>query len=119
MSRATTGSVALIAVAVIAWVAITRSQAPSSEGEVRGLLVDVQAQEIVHAEALTVRDAAGALHTFRVSAEVAENSDHPVSASHLRQHMAAGDPVIVRFRMAPEGALAVRVLDVPSPFPGP
>jgi hypothetical protein len=108
---------ALVVVGAIAAITLTRANAPSSEAEVRGVLVDVQSREIVRADALTVRDAAGTLYTFGVSPEVAENSDHPVTAAHLRQHMTAGDPVLVRYRSTPEGPIAVRVLDAASPSP--
>jgi len=82
-----------------------------SEQEARGILVDVQSREIVNADAVTLRDETGASRTFRVSPEVASNPEHPNTASHLRQHMAAGDPVIVRFRDSPDGLLAVLILD--------
>jgi hypothetical protein len=79
--------------------------------EVRGVLVDVQSREIVNADAITLRDEAGALHTFRVSPEVATDREHPNTASHLRQHLALADPVIVRYRDTAEGRLAVQIVD--------
>lgn len=85
----------------------------SGEQEIRGILVDVQAQEIVNAEAVTLRNGNGQLHTFRVSPEVASNPEHANTASHLRQHMVSADPVIIRYRETPDGALALRILDAP------
>jgi hypothetical protein len=79
--------------------------------EVRGVLVDVQSREIVNADAITLRDDGGALHTFRVSPEVASDREHPNTASHLRQHLALADPVIVRYRETAEGRLAVQIVD--------
>lgn len=75
------------------------------------MLVDVQSSEIVHAEAITLRDDRGTLHTFRVSPQVAEDREHPNTASHLRQHMAAADPVVVRFLDTDEGRLATQIRD--------
>jgi hypothetical protein len=79
--------------------------------EVRGVLVDVQSREIVNADAITLRDGGGTLHTFQVSPEVAADRQHPNTASHLRQHMALADPVIVRYRDTAEGRLAVQIVD--------
>ena len=57
-----------------------------------------------------VTDGGGAL--IVVSPEVARNPEHPNSASHLRQHMMVGDPVIIQYRQTTEGPLAMRILDV-------
>ncbi len=78
------------------------------------MLVDVQSREIVNADSITVRDDGGVLHTFRVSPEVASNREHPNTASHLRQHMAVADPVIVRYRTTGEEQVAVQILDAGS-----
>lgn len=83
--------------------------------EVRGVLVGVQSTQLVHAEAITLRDGGGVTWTFTVSPEVADNGEHPTTASHLRQHMAGADPVIVRYRETPEGIMAVRILDGAGP----
>ena len=85
----------------------------SGEQEIRGILVDVQAREIANADAVTLRDGSGRLHTFRVSPEVAANPEHPNTASHLRQHMVNADPVIIRYRETPDAPLALRILDAP------
>jgi hypothetical protein len=79
--------------------------------EVRGVLVDVQSLEIVNAESITVRDDQGVLHPFLVGSEVASDREHPNTASHLRQHMAVADPVIVRYRTTAEGQVALQILD--------
>ena len=80
---------------------------------VRGVLLDVRAASIVHAESVTLRDDDGRVWTFRVDPEVATNRQEPQSAAHLRQHLALGDAVRVRYRDTPDGPLAVRILDDP------
>jgi hypothetical protein len=79
--------------------------------EVRGILLDVQSHEIVNADTITLRSAEGAVRTYRVSPEVAADRTHPNTAAHLRQHMAAGDPVVVYYRETAEGPVAVQVVD--------
>lgn len=79
--------------------------------EMRGILIDVQSRDLVNAMSLTLRDSSGGTHAFTVSPEVASNPEHPNTASHLRQHMAHADPVIVRYRTEAEGDVAVQVLD--------
>jgi len=79
--------------------------------EARGVLIDVQSREIQNADSITLRDDGGNQLTFRVSSEVASNSDHPNSAAHLRQHMMLGDPVVVQSRTTTDSLVAVRILD--------
>jgi len=79
--------------------------------EARGVLVDVQSREIQNADSVTLRGGDGSVRSFRVSPEVASNADHPNSASHLRQHMMLGDPVVIRYRQTADGLVAVRILD--------
>jgi hypothetical protein len=88
---------------------------------VRGVLLDVQARSLVFADQVTVRDSEGRLWTFDVAPEVSTNEDEPQSASHLRQHMAMAEPVIVRYRISSGRAEAVRIFDaeeraIPSRF---
>jgi len=85
------------------------------ESSVRGILVGVEARSIVVAEQIRLRDDQGTVWTFRVDPEVATNREEPQSASHLRQHMIAGDPMIVRYRAEADGLLAVRVQDAAPP----
>jgi hypothetical protein len=108
------------AIAVAAVTLISGSCGMNDIHEVRGVLVDVQSHEIQNADTITLRDDHGTLQTFRVSPEVANNSDHPNSAAHLRQHMMLGDPVIIRYRLTEEEPsairtpVALRILDVPA-----
>jgi len=78
---------------------------------VRGVLLNVEATSIVHAERITLRDDRGATWMFRVSPEVASDPHEPQSASHLRQHMLAGEWMQVHYRPTPDGPLAVRISD--------
>jgi hypothetical protein len=91
--------------------------APSTEThEVTGVVLDVQAREIVHADSVRVRDASGREWNFEVSPQVASDAAHPNTASHLRQHMVFGDPVTVRYEETPDGFLATQIVDViPTP----
>lgn len=82
-----------------------------SRRSVRGILVDVQGASIVFAERVTLRGDDGEIQTFLVDPEVATNPDQPQSASHLRQHMVLGDPVIIRYRFTDDGPVAVRIVD--------
>ena len=82
-----------------------------SRRSVRGVLVDVQGASIVFAEQVTLRSDDGEVQSFRVDPEVATNRDEPQSASHLRQHMVLGDPVIIRYRLTDDGPVAVRIVD--------
>ena len=84
---------------------------PITALEIRGVLIDVQSREIVHADAVTGRDDQGKTTRFQVSDEVASNQEHPNTAAHLRQHMMAGDPVVVVYRMTSAGPLALRIRD--------
>ena len=79
------------------------------------MLIDVQSRSIADADSITVRDQGGVTRTFRVSERVAKDPEHPTNASHLRLHMAMGQPVIVDYEDGPEGPLAVRVADVSPP----
>jgi hypothetical protein len=76
-----------------------------------GVLINVESRQIVDADSVTLRTADGHELTFRVSPDVARNPDHPNTASHLRQHMLAGDPVTIRYRDSANGPEAVSILD--------
>ena len=98
---------AIVAVAVLFVSGCTQDEIR----EARGILIDVQSREIQNADSFTLRDGTGNVLTFGVSPEVANNPEHPNSAAHLRQHMIAADPVVVRYRITTAGPVAVRVLD--------
>ena len=81
--------------------------------DVHGVLVDVQARSIVHAERISLRDGQDQIWMFQVSPEVASDPNEPQSASHLRQHMLFlfGERMRVYYRETPDGLLAVRIID--------
>ena len=83
----------------------------SETEEARGILLDVQSKDLVQAETITLRSDSGVVRTFRVSPEVASDPQHPNPASHLRQHMTVADRVVVRYRDAPDGPVAVQIVD--------
>ena len=81
---------------------------------VRGILLDVQARDLTTVDAVVLRDEAGNLHPFRVALENDE-AGHPVTASHLREHMTRGEVIIVHYRDAPDGRVAIRITDAMGP----
>lgn len=91
------------------------SPRPPDYRELRGLLVDVQSRDIDHVESVTLRTADGTLHLFVASPEVTNNPEEPVTASHLRQHLAGGIPVLIRFRISNGPSVAFRILDAEGP----
>ncbi len=83
--------------------------------EMWGVVVDVQAEPgSIHADSITVRDAAGVLHAFKVSKDVAVNGDARSDAAHLRLYMVEKAPVIVRYHDTSDGPVAFRVVDGPA-----
>jgi len=83
--------------------------------QIQGFLIDVQSQDLTDAESIRLRDQAGVIYSFRVSLRVARDPDHPTNASHLRLHMAMGQPVTVDYEDDGEGLLAVRITDAMAP----
>ena len=77
-----------------------------------GVLINVEASDLTHVQAITVKADDGAERRFAVAPEAATGG-HTVSPSHLRQHMTYGDRVVVHYRDEPGGALAIRVEDAP------
>lgn len=104
---------ALVVALVISLTASACSADRPTEQTVRGVLIDLRATSLVHAEHITFRADDGRTLTFRVDPEVATNGEEPQSASHLRQHMVLGESLVVRYRDTPEGPLAVRIVDAP------
>jgi hypothetical protein len=101
-----------VSLAVLFFVLRAASSPPPPQ-TVRGVVLDVQASSLLHAERITLRADDGRVWTFRVDPEVATNGEEPQSASHLRQHMAFGEPLLVRFRETESGPLALRIFDAP------
>ncbi len=68
-----------------------------AELSVRGNLLKVEGRSIILAGQIVLPDDSGQVWTFRVDPEVATICEEPQSASHLRQRMAVGDALIVRY----------------------
>ena len=100
------------ALGLVAIVVLTRAadRTPSELHTVRGVLLEVRATSIVYADSLTLRDDAGRVN-FQVDPSVMTNREEPQTASHLRQHMALGEPMLVRYKETSTGLLALRVAD--------
>ena len=105
-------TVAIVVIAIGLGLGWTLAHQSEQVSEVRGILVDVQSSDILYADSVTVRDAAGTLYHFRVSPEVATATEQPASAAHLRQHLAGATPVLVRYRETADELVATRILDV-------
>ncbi len=95
--------VSLVAVAVL----LVRSR-PGTSPVVEGLVVDVQG-DLVTVRTFTILDEEGRRWTFRPAPGV---TLHGGPLGHLKAHMAAGEPVRVRYRSGSGGDLvAVAVED--------
>lgn len=73
---------------------------------VSGVLIGVEATDLTHVQAVTLRSDDGSERRFTVAPEAA-TAGHPVSPSHLRQHMTYGDRVVVTY----VGDVAVKIDD--------
>ncbi|MSQ23073.1 MAG: hypothetical protein EXR58_00750 [Chloroflexi bacterium] len=74
-------------------------------------MLNVQSHDLALADSVTLRTDAGAVLTFQVGPEVARDSQHPNTASHLRQHMTAVDHVTVRYEDRDGVPTAIQILD--------
>jgi hypothetical protein len=84
------------------------AQAPDLEDgtkEVRGRVIQVEAESITALASLTIRDESGKEWTFRGEGYVG------VTPSHLRQHQVIAQPITVLYRETDDGLLAVWVTD--------
>lgn len=72
------------------------------------MLIGVEASDLTHVQAVTIKTDDGQERRFAVAPE-ASTAGHPVSPSHLRQHMTYGDRVVVTY----VGDAAVRIDDAP------
>lgn len=79
------------------------------------MLLEVRSTSIVQDERITLRDEGGRVRIIGVAPERMNNPEHRHSASHLRQHMALGDPMVVHDRETPEGPVALRIIDDDTP----
>ena len=88
------GTLALLAAAAV-WVSGcggTANDTGSPEAlEIRGVVTAVEARSFDEVESLTIQDDSGAVWVFEDVGAI------DFTPSHLRQHMALGEPVTVRF----------------------
>lgn len=99
----------LLAGAAVGAAALSLAAGPA-EREARGVLIEVRGSSIMYAESVVLRTDDGRILPFKVHPEVATNPEHPQSASHLRQHMTFGEPMVVRYRET-DGPTAYRIVD--------
>jgi hypothetical protein len=105
-------AVAACALGIIVPIAVMAQRSNSSQiYEIKGVLLEVQAKNLVYADTITMRDEHNHLMTFNVDPEAVTNTESPQTASHLRQHMSLAEPVIVRYRETPKGLVAIRIID--------
>jgi hypothetical protein len=75
------------------------------EQPVRGLVTSVEARDIGHAAAITVRTQDGRDLRFQVDPAV------EMTPGHLREHMTFGQPVSVYYRRTGDAFVAIKVTD--------
>ncbi len=75
------------------------------EARVRGVITGVQARDIGHAQAITIRTDDGRELHLQVDPQV------EMTPGHLREHMTFGEPVTVYYRRSGSALIAVRVTD--------
>jgi hypothetical protein len=75
-----------------------------------GVVVAVEASDLTHLDAVTLRADDGRVQRFTVASE-AVTAGHPASPSHLRQHMTYGDRVVIEYQDGAAGPVATRIDD--------
>jgi hypothetical protein len=77
---------------------------------VEGVLLRVDSSSLTRIDAVVLRDDTGHEWTFRVTGETSGADGEPKpNPGHLRQHMATGDRMIVRYLDSSEGRLATQI----------
>jgi hypothetical protein len=77
----------------------------SGEQRVRGVVTQVTARDIGHAETITMRTEDGRELQFKVA------PDELKTPGHLREHMTYGSPLIVYYRQEGDALVTVRMED--------
>ena len=77
----------------------------AGEQRVRGVVTQVVARDIGHAETITLRADDGREYRFKVA------DDELKTPGHLREHMTYGSPLIVYYRQEGDTLLTVRMED--------
>ena len=79
---------------------------------VTGIVIDVQQSGPADVEGFTLRTDDGRLLGFTVGPDtVAAGGTFP--AVHLRDHLASGQPIVVRYVAGKDGLVAIRLADAP------
>jgi hypothetical protein len=98
--------VALARFGLVAWtVLLAACQPQASPTRYDGLVVEVQAASFLQIASFTLRTDDGTLVEMTVEGDVG------MTQSHLREHMALGDPVTVTVRHADGLTIATRIDD--------
>jgi hypothetical protein len=104
--RVAWAGVALVALGAVMLVALGAAVVSGSrEPNVRGLITAVEARDIGHAAAITVKGQDGRDYRFQVDDAV------DMTPGHLREHMTFGQPVTVYYRRLGDALLAIRLTD--------
>jgi hypothetical protein len=105
----------LILVAVLAMVLLAGCfpgpQGMASEGEAVGLVTDVQGSGPADVDRFTLRTDEGRLLTLRV--DPARLSPDSFAPAHLREHLASGAKVLVRYEGVGDEIFVTRLTDAP------
>lgn len=78
---------------------------------VAGFVTGIEAKSLTEVESFTLRTAEGTEMTFRVRNIELDDGAFPVS--HLREHMALGQPVAIAYRQEGTERVAYRLGDAP------
>ncbi|MSQ33174.1 MAG: hypothetical protein EXR60_01955 [Dehalococcoidia bacterium] len=107
MHRLDSGPDSRIVLALLILLALAASACGPRAQEVVGVVVDVEATSLVEASAFTLVTASKARLVFTVKEDIG------FSASHLREHMLAGERMKVIYIKDAAGLRALRVEDAP------
>ena len=82
---------------------------------VAGIVIDVESRSITQIDAFTLRTDAGEVIRFRVGSLEFGRGAFP--ATHLREHMALGEAIVVAYLEEAGQKVAVRLTDGPAARP--
>jgi len=86
-------------------IAACGGEGTESSGQVRGLVLDVQARSLMDIQSLTLRDSDGKLWLFM------GDTFEGMSTSHLRDHILGGSPVTVFYRQLGDNLVVTDISD--------
>jgi hypothetical protein len=88
----------------IAAIALAGCQ-PGSSRVARGVITDVRARDVAHADSIVLQTESGEV----IQLKVADSVQFP--PGHLREHMLFAEPVTVTYVDSPDGAMATVITD--------